>query len=293
MKMLQRIVLFATTTTLAFMPAGATHAWKDYHWARPTAGALSLKINTSVSSSWDAYVGTAIQDWDNPVTDQANKTGPDILTLTRNPVTVDPRKCNPITGQSLVCNYAYGRRGWLGVATVWLDGSDHITKATTKLNDSYYGSGSVYDTFAWRSIVACQEIGHDFGLDHQDTNFNNANLGTCMDYTNDPSGTAGTNGTLSNERPDYHDYEELGIIYAHADGYATASSAAVTNFGIRQVGRPVPQATEGVGDTMADWGKAIHFDGKGRPDAFVRQTNGLKMVTHVFWTLDATGAEAR
>ncbi len=34
----------------------------------------------------------------------------------------------------------------------------------------------------------CQEIGHDFGLDHQDENFNNPNLGTCMDYTNDPLG---------------------------------------------------------------------------------------------------------
>jgi hypothetical protein len=33
----------------------------------------------------------------------------------------------------------------------------------------------------------CQEVGHTFGLDHQDENFNNTNLGTCMDYTNDPS----------------------------------------------------------------------------------------------------------
>ena len=32
-----------------------------------------------------------------------------------------------------------------------------------------------------------QEIGHTFGLDHQDENFSNANLGSCMDYV-EPGG---------------------------------------------------------------------------------------------------------
>ena len=35
----------------------------------------------------------------------------------------------------------------------------------------------------------CQVGGHDFGLDHQDEDFINANLNTCMDYTNDPKAT--------------------------------------------------------------------------------------------------------
>lgn len=293
MKTLRRFGLFATAAALALTPAGATHAWKDYHWARPTAGALTLTIDTSVSSAWASYVATSVQDWDVPVTDQAGKTGPDILSLTRTAVTADPRKCNPITGKALVCNYAYGKRGWLGIATVWVDSSDHITQATTKLNDSYYGSGSAYNTPAWRAIVACQEVGHDFGLDHQDTTFTNPNLGTCMDYTNDPSGTAGTNGTLSNQKPNYHDYEELGIIYGHADSYSTASSAVSTNFGIRLVGRAVPHPVQGAGDTIADWGRAVHYDGKGRPDAFLKAVDGLTMVTHVFWTPNATGTEAR
>lgn len=293
MTRMHKLALTAGVAMLAVTPANATHAWSDYHWARPTAGALSLKINTSVTSSWSSYVATSIHDWDVPVKDQANKTGPDILTLTQNPISVNARKCNPIGGQALVCNYAYGLRGWLGLATVWIDSSDHITQATTKLNDSYYKPGSSYDTPAWRAIVACQEVGHDFGLDHQDTNFSNTNLGTCMDYTNDPSGTAGTNGTLANTKPDYHDYEELGIIYAHGDSYTTVVSAASTNFGIRQVGKPAAQEVQGAGDTMAEWGTAIHFDGKGRPDTFLRQVDGLKMVTHVFWALEATGAEAR
>lgn len=37
-----------------------------------------------------------------------------------------------------------------------------------------------------RCLVTCQEVGHTFGLDHRDENFDNGNLGTCMDYTNDP-----------------------------------------------------------------------------------------------------------
>jgi hypothetical protein len=33
------------------------------------------------------------------------------------------------------------------------------------------------------------EVGHTFGLDDQDENFNNENFGTCMHYARDPDGT--------------------------------------------------------------------------------------------------------
>src|SRR4029453_1923478 len=66
-----------------------------------------------------------------------------------------------------------------------------------------------YNSNAWRQLVTCQEVGHTFGLDHQDENFTNANLGTCMDYTNDPS---------TNQHPNQHDYDQLEAIYAHLDG---------------------------------------------------------------------------
>ena len=84
----------------------------------------------------------------------------------------------------------------------------HINYAYAKMNDTYYSPGSSYDTTAWRALVMCQEIGHDFGLHHQDQNFNNANLGTCMDYTSDPG---------SNQHPNNHDYQMLADIYAHLD----------------------------------------------------------------------------
>ena len=105
---------------------------------------------------------------------------------------------------------AYGNNGWLGIAQIWASGS-HITQGVVKLNDTYFNTPT-YDTGSWRQFVMCQEIGHTFGLDHQDENFNNANLGSCMDYTNNPS---------SNQHPNTHDYDQLESIYSHVDGTTT------------------------------------------------------------------------
>jgi predicted Zn-dependent protease len=56
----------------------------------------------------------------------------------------------------------------------------HIVQGTTKVNDTYFNTAT-YNTRAWRQLVMCQEVGHTFGLDHQDETFNNPNLGSCMD----------------------------------------------------------------------------------------------------------------
>lgn len=275
MKMLRQVALAGGAALIALTPADANHSWNGYHWARNGTN-LTLRINTAIASKWDDSVGTAISDWENSTE----------LTLNAQSAAVDPKKCSPIAGQVLVCNAAYGRRGWLGIASIWLErGSKHITQATTKLNDSYHDSAP-YNQPAWRSLVACQEIGHDWGLDHQDETFSNVNLGTCMDYTNAPAGGVlnGFNYGPSNEHPNTHDYDELKAIYNHDDGYTTAVQS--TNFGIRQVGRAVPQAppSEGIGDSPAEWGRAIHRDSQGRADVFVKDfASGERAVTHVFW----------
>ena len=131
---------------------------------------------SAIASKWNTAVGGSLSDWERSTE----------LSLSTRSVTVDPKKCSPIAGQVLVCNAAYGRRGWLGIASIWLT-NGHISQATTKLNDSYHDHAP-YNQAAWRSLVACQEIGHDWGLDHQDETFANRNLGTCMDYTNAPAG---------------------------------------------------------------------------------------------------------
>lgn len=259
------------------VPASASHRWNVYHWAGDGSN-LTLKMNKAITSQWETSVHNAIVDWD---------LSTELTLIEQNaPAGTSRKRCNPIAGQILICNDSYGRRGWLGVATIWLS-NGHITQGTTKLNDSYHNS-SPYNQPEWRALVACQEPGHNFGLAHQDENFSNANLGTCMDYTNSPLGPP------PNITPNAHDYQELSAIYNHDDGYTSATSS--TNFGIRQVGKAAPESSSdaGAGDTMAEWGRAIHQDGKGRPDVFVRQLpDGRKMITHVFWALEAKGTEAQ
>ncbi|MBB3764417.1 hypothetical protein [Sphingomicrobium lutaoense] len=260
----------ATLVVLTAGPASADHQWGDYHWARD-ANPLLLTIHTAVGSQWDASVDHSIVEW--------NKSS--VLNFIRgNDLSgqVRTKKCNPLAGEILVCSDTYGFRGWLGIATIWADGS-HITQGTTQVNDSYFDTPS-YNRSDWRNLVMCQELAHDIGLDHQDENFNNANLGTCMDYSNDPTG---------NEQPNAHDYEMLETMYAHLDtgggdpppppcrgGWRKCGNDALT---FREVGQDHP-----AGQEMGDWGRAIGHDGAGRPDTFVKELgNGRRKITHVFW----------
>jgi hypothetical protein len=148
------------------------------------------------------------------------------------------------------------------------------------MNDTYFNT-SKYNTSAWRQFVICQEVGHTFGLDHQDTTFNNTNLGTCMDYTNDPTGTLGTNGTLDNEHPNAHDYDELGIIYSHLDSTTTVSSSSTNGRG--------KGSSSNVGENIdlndpSAWGKAIRQDAHGNNSLYESDLgNNKKLFTFVTW----------
>lgn len=176
----------AAFAVLASAPAAfASHSWSGYHWAR-SANPFALTFDNYVTSPWTTYLSGASGDWG------AKGTGTDFYgSFTANsPVTPSvtgnlgtDRKCRPIAGQVKVCDATYGNNGWLGVASISTS-RGHITQATVKLNDTYYASGSVYDTPAWRAAVLCQETGHTIGLDHQDTS--GANFHTCMDYATTP-----------------------------------------------------------------------------------------------------------
>ena len=107
--------------------------------------------------------------------------------------------CQPTLGRIEAATPHTATNGWLGIAQIWTTSRSHITQAVTKVNDSYFNTAN-YNKPEWRRLVMCQEIAHDFGLDHQDENFDNPNLGTCMDYTSKPLGPP------SNEHPNAHDY---------------------------------------------------------------------------------------
>ena len=177
----------------------ASHSWGSYHWAR-TSNPFNLKVGDNVSSNWDSILNTTISDWSQST----------VLDLTKVAGSANPKNCKATTGRVEVCNSKYGRNGWLGIAQIWISGS-HITKGIVKLNDTYFNTPT-YNSTAWRNLVSCQEVGHTFGLDHQDENFNNANLGSCMDYTNDPG---------TNQHPNQHDYDQLVTIYSHLDSTTT------------------------------------------------------------------------
>ncbi|MBI2674126.1 MAG: hypothetical protein HYX22_00075 [Candidatus Yanofskybacteria bacterium] len=255
-------VLFVAGGTFVY----ANHSWGGYHWAR-TSNPFTLKLGDNVSSAWNTYLNEASSDWSaSTILDTAVVQGG-----------TKPRNCRATNGQVEVCSSKYGFNGWLGVASIWISG-DHIVKGTAKVNDSYFNT-AMYNTPAWRRLVMCQEIAHTFGLDHQDEEFNNANLGSCMDYTNDPDGGLDgfVNDDPSNEHPNAHDYEQLEAIYSHFDSTATVRQTAS--------GRGRFGNGHEADDVSDDWGKKIRKDLRGRTSLHVRDLgNAEKVFTFIFWT---------
>jgi hypothetical protein len=241
--------VFVLIAVLAAFPfsASANHSWGNYHWAR-TSNPFTLKVGDNVSSTWDSYLNTTISDWSQST----------VLDLTKVAGGASARRCPATAGRVEVCNNTYGNNGWLGVASIWASGS-HITQGTVKLNDSYFNTAT-YNTPAWRNLVSCQEVGHTLGLDHQDENFDNANLNTCMDYTSNPD---------SNQHPNQHDYDQLKTIYTHLDSTTTIGAA------------PAGFANADV-HAIENWGEKVSDNGK--TALFVRDFgNGYQIFTFVIW----------
>ena len=248
-----RIALLAIVIAVAFQTSSsANHSWNGYHWAR-MANPFTLKLGDNVSSAWDSSLNTASADW----------SASQVLNTTVVTGGTRPRNCKATSGRVEVCNAAYGNTGWLGVAQIWVSGT-HITQGTAKMNDTYFNTAK-YNTVSWRQLVMCQEVAHTFGLDHQDENFDNVNLGTCMDYTSNPDGPP------SNTQPNQHDYEELVTIYTHLDDSTT-------------VGATTPSAAPAVLENPSEWGQLMKVSHGGKTQVFEREFgNGQKVVTFVIW----------
>lgn len=237
----------------ATAPVSANHSWGGYHWAR-TSNPFTLELGDNVSGAWDAILGTTSSDWTASV----------VLNTTIVPGATTPKRCRATSGRVEVCNASYGRNGWLGLASVWISGG-HIVQGTTKVNDTYF-SMAAYNTPAWRNLVMCQEVGHTFGLAHQDENFNNANLGSCMDYTNDPN---------TNQHPNQHDYDQLASMYDHPDSTTTvvASGAQMPNY-----------VAEHDSDHRSGWGKLIRASKDGLRETYLLDFGqGYRIFRFVIW----------
>ena len=236
------VALAALAALVVPSAAGATHSWNGYHWAR-TTNSFTLKLGSNLSGTWGQYLATTSTDWSlSTVLDTAIVPGAATL-----------KSCKATSGRVQVCNAAYGNTGWLGVAQVWVSGS-HITQGTVKVNDTYFNTAT-YNRPEWKNLVMCQEVGHTLGLDHQDTIFDNANLGTCMDYTSNPLGPP------DNQHPNQHDYDELVIIYTHRDNSSTLSSS-------------VSPSARGSFDTPGEWGHLVRGSTAPRSAAVYQRSLG-------------------
>ena len=267
------ISLTAAAICLVGGAALATHQWGNYHWER-SQNPLVKSLGNNLSGPWPNHFFSAVADWNNSA----------VLELTpRTGGAKNLRRCSPKSGEIEVCNEAYGLNGWLGIAGISVSG-DHITSGYAKLNDSYFGSAP-YDTAAWRQSVMCQEIGHLWGLGHNDEDFSTT-TGTCMDYSSDPT---------DNQHPDAHDYAMLEEIYAHLDGAGPGDGG--DGGGSCNPRSPKCNSGSGAGDVAArvlaelsmdgprQWGQRVSEHGPA--ETFELDLgNGNRIITVVRWTME-------
>lgn len=250
------------------VPVLANHSWGSYHWST-TDNVVTIPVFDHTSGVWKNqstfgsgnFVKVAVDDWNS---------SPNIQSPL-NAASADS-SCPMFANEIHVCNGDYGNTGWVGIASISVSRgrSSHIVAGITKLND-YYFDQSYYDNDTWRQLVTCQEIGHDYGLGHQNENFSTDLTTSCMEYTNLPAG---------NEHPDQHDYDQLAEIYNH-DG----SSGGTTDPAPGPGNKGGKKNLGVVGNAPSDWGQAIAFDAQGRANVFKRSTASYDIITHVTWAV--------
>jgi hypothetical protein len=259
-------LLAALTLTVISAPSLADHSWGDYHWARTTSS-FDLTIVNSTTGAWDGYVAVAENDWSTSTKLNMVQAEGDTETTTR-------RQCRAPQGQVRICNLTYGNNGWLGIAGISIDTNGHIVSGYTKLNDTYFNT-SFYNNDAWKQSVTCQELGHNIGLDHQDEDFDNVSLKTCMDYQDPPWPS-----------PNTHDYDQLETIYAQLDSYNSYQTEGGGGGG----GGGGCNAPPGKGCNKGETGNGvangwgISLGRRGQHETFLRiDADGTRHVTFVTW----------
>ena len=217
-RLLVTLGLTMVMSVVSAVPAGAGNAtglqWGD--GSTPFSPSLTLVDQTS-SGVWTGVVETVRVSWD-------NETGaPDVLTLSRTTSTTTTENSgslcstdwnanleNVVADEIHVCNFDFDDTGWVGLSITWsVPSTGQIIVAQTLLNDFFLvdGDPTVWANANARQHVACQEIGHGFGLDHQRGRFKQ----TCM---NDRFGI--TSGDFTG--PNQHDFDQLEEIYFGGGG---------------------------------------------------------------------------
>ena len=250
-------------------PALAAHSWSGYHWAAASTSNPDVRVPlvnkltlSGGGTDWPKLfhgdpagsAGSVVHDWSNLqlFSTESGTTWRDIL---ETPWAAGANTtCDTTSGQVTVCNGNYGETGWLGIAQISVFKS-HIRYGIAKVNDTYLDTWAGYDNDVTRQHVLCQEVGHTFGLGHQDET--GADFNTCMDYAR----------PHDNAHPNAHDSEQIHAIYtSHTDG------------------------SKGGGPGKGNGKSSVQRLGK---DVYVeRFENGVKVFTHVTWVDDAAAHRA-
>ena len=268
-----------TALALGAAPAYAGHSWGDWHWERSANPATLTVLNSTTDArtpiggqNWPAMLSRSASDWSqSSVLDLAVQPQTAVDLAAREACLFEPRAIR-------VCNVVNPDVTWLGLATVLGDptsGSGHILAATAQMNDTWFTTPLYNSTNAQH--VMCQEVGHTFGLDHQDES--GADLNTCMDYAD----------ALDNPSPNAHDYQQLDEIYRHLDGSGSGGGGGKKggNGGSGGgKGGKGPNKSEAWAPAPLDLPAGYHGTGDhGRPhsDVFVTEENGYTVSRYVLW----------
>lgn len=246
-------------------PVVANHSWSNYHWER-TANEISPPVVDFTTGEWRTSnrVEQAVNDWNQS----------DYINSSYSRGSGSNTACPIVAGEIHVCNDTYGDTGWVGIASISATRgrTTHIIGGVSKMNDTYYALPD-YDNDVWRQLVMCQEIGHDYGLGHQNENFSTNVTDSCMEYQGEPNSLDKT--------PDQHDYDQLASIYAHSHGGGDDGGTGGPGGG---KGGGKPKKFD-VGNTPADWGTPIGRDAQGRPNLYKRSMASFDVITHVTWAI--------
>ncbi len=270
---MKRIVVLVGLATLVVAATAssalASHSWGTYHWAR-TANPFTIKVGDNMTTAdWKNRLAQASADWNQS-------------TVAHNTIVAGAAKgkCRPTAGRVEVCNGSYGNNGWLGLATIWISGS-HIGQGTMKVNDTYFNT-STYNNPNEKQHVVCQEIGHTWGLDHQDES--GALYYTCMDYFSNTGANAGNSASTT---PNQGDYNQLLCIYDPASaGRVLNSTTNGISHSCTGTGHLDSSSTIGAAATGAEGAAAAEVPPWANPSESVYRDHlpdGRLQVTYVRW----------
>eukprot|EP00538_Stauroneis_constricta_P006504 CAMPEP_0119570514 /NCGR_PEP_ID=MMETSP1352-20130426/43646_1 /TAXON_ID=265584 /ORGANISM="Stauroneis constricta, Strain CCMP1120" /LENGTH=739 /DNA_ID=CAMNT_0007620183 /DNA_START=998 /DNA_END=3217 /DNA_ORIENTATION=+ len=193
-------------TIPSFNASDPTDQATYYRWANEGEG-LSMEVVSALDEDWQGIFEVALREWDNG--------SPDSLTLTSSRIAYE-YECEGEDGIIKVCNGNYGATKWRGLNEVLLDRRRNlILQSSAKLNE-YYLSRATRDQ---KQYTMCHEIGHGFGLPHWDEDFDNRDLGNCMDYTSRPQ---------DNKTPDESNFIFLVGLYGEIGGTQAPSDPSRT-----------------------------------------------------------------